>query len=154
MNLKKKNLRGRSALSLEAVKLILAEGFEKYGDDDYDLQEALSRIPAYQNIYADLGLKFVKLSKGMGKMYRLQIHDIPPCKEISSNDIKWLLKLAHDTLDVAAFAVLLISELTRLLKVDPKDLVNINFSERYSKPSELEQSVEKLDDVEGEVSPS
>lgn len=132
-----KQLRKRCPLTLEAIKTILENGFDKYGEDDYDLQEAISTIPAHFAIYSDLSLKFVKLSKGMGRMFDLQIRDTSSLQKLGENDRKWFLKVAHDTLDCGAFMVLLLSEVSRVLDIDPRELVNNAFSERYEQPKHL-----------------
>lgn len=129
-----KQLRKRTPLVLEAIGNSLALGYEKYGEDDYDLQEALSGIPAYISLYNDCSLKFVKLSKGVGRMFDLRIADVESFDTMPAVDKQRFLKLAHDALDVGGFLTMLIAEVARLLNVDPRELAKNSFSERYKQP--------------------
>jgi len=134
--MKDKNLPERSAAVTEAVIASLNHGFAKYGTRNYDLQEEMSKIPAWVMIYSRVGDKISKLSRNVGLLYGAKIFEVEDLQKLSKDDLAKLEKVAHDALDLLGYGSIFLAEICRILNIKPIDLVGDKFSETYEKTGE------------------
>ena len=128
-----KDLPNRSSAVVEATLMSLKHGFEKYGARNYEIQEEMSKIPAWILIYSRLGDKVSKLARNVGLLYGVNIREVEDVQKLSKDDLQKLRKVAHDALDLLGYGSIFLAETCRLLNIKPADLVGDELSETYEK---------------------
>ena len=131
-----KNLPERSAAVIEATMASLNHGFAKHGPRNYEIQEEISKIPAWIMMYSRVGDKLAKLSRNVGLLYGAKIFEVDDLQKLSKEELERLHKVAHDALDLLGYGSIFLAEICRILNIKPIDLVGDKFSETYEKTGE------------------